>query len=62
MLDEEKARYLFLRQNPKGEHAERWRHTFGCGQWFNLLRDTVSHDVRAVYGIAEPRPGAGSSS
>jgi sarcosine oxidase, subunit delta len=50
------AHYLFFRDNPKGEHAERWRHTFGCGQWFNVLRDTVSHEVRAVYGIVEPRP------
>lgn len=54
--DDEWARYLFLRDNPKGEHAERWRHTFGCGQWFNVLRDTVNHEIRAVYGITESRP------
>jgi sarcosine oxidase subunit delta len=59
--DEAWARYLFLRDNPQGEHAERWRHTYGCGQWFNVLRDTVSHDVRAVYGIVEPRPGVPSA-
>jgi sarcosine oxidase subunit delta len=59
--DEEWARYLFLRDNPKGEHAERWRHAYGCGQWFNVLRDSVSHDVRAVYGIVEPRPAAPAS-
>ena len=39
------------------ELAERWRHTFGCGQWFNVVRDTVTHEVSAVYGIADPRPG-----
>lgn len=54
--DDEWARYLFFRDNPRGDHAERWRHTFGCGQWFNLLRDTASHEVRAVYGITEKCP------
>ena len=54
--DETWGRYLFFRENPKGEHAERWRHTFGCGQWFNVLRDTVTHEVQGVYGITEPRP------
>ena len=54
--DDEWAAYLFLRENPKGEHAERWRHTFGCGMWFNVLRDTVTHEIRAVYGIVETRP------
>ncbi len=38
--------YLFYRSNPKGEHAERWCHSFGCGQWFNVVRDTVTHEIR----------------
>lgn len=50
------ADYLFVRDNPKGPHAERWRHTFGCALWFNLLRDTVTHDVRAVWGMSDPKP------
>ena len=50
------GRYLFFRENPKGAHAERWRHTFGCGQWFNVRRNTVNHEVDAVYGITEPAP------
>jgi sarcosine oxidase, subunit delta len=54
--DDEWAAYLFLRENPKGEHAERWRHTYGCGMWFNVLRDTATHEIAAVYGIVEPRP------
>ncbi len=56
--DEAWGAYLYFRDNPKGDHAERWRHTYGCGQWFNVLRDTVRHEVKAVYGITEPRPGA----
>ena len=51
------GRYLYFRANPKGAHAERWRHTFGCEQWFNVRRDTVSHAVEAVYGISDPAPG-----
>ena len=48
--------YLFFRDNPKGEHLERWRHAYGCGRWFNVARHTVTHEVTAVYGISEPAP------
>ena len=48
--------YLFLRENPKGLHRERWRHTFGCGQWFNLVRHTVTHAVLAVYAMNAAPP------
>jgi heterotetrameric sarcosine oxidase delta subunit len=54
--DETWASYLFFRSNPKGRHAERWCHSFGCGQWFNVLRDTVTHRIIAVYRMGEPRP------
>lgn len=50
------ARYLFVRANPKGRLAERWCHSYGCGQWFNVLRDTVTHDVLAVYRMGEAAP------
>lgn len=57
--DAEWADYLFFRSNPKGEHAERWCHRDGCGQWFNVVRDTVTHEIRATYamGGSRPRPG-----
>jgi sarcosine oxidase subunit delta len=48
--------YLFFRENPKGLHLERWRHAQGCGQWFNLARDTVTHAILAVYAVTEPAP------
>ena len=48
--------YLFFRDNPKGLHAERWRHTQGCGQWFNLVRHTVTHVIVSVYALDEPPP------
>jgi sarcosine oxidase subunit delta len=48
--------YLYLRENPKGVHYERWCHSYGCGRWFNVARDTLSHEIRAVYLMGEPRP------
>lgn len=48
--------YVYLRSNPKGAHAERWRHFHGCGRFFNTLRDTVSDRILATYRIGEPRP------
>jgi sarcosine oxidase, subunit delta len=57
--DAEWAEYLFFRDNPRGVHLERWRHTYGCGQWFNLARHTVTHEVSAVYAMTEPPPGSG---
>jgi heterotetrameric sarcosine oxidase delta subunit len=54
--DESWGHYLFFRENPKGLHLERWRHVQGCGVWFNLARDTVTHEVRSVYAITEAPP------
>ena len=52
------ADYLYMRNNPRGLFAERWVHQAGCRRWFNLLRDTVSHRIVAVYKIGEaPPPG-----
>jgi len=48
--------YLFFRDNPKGLHLERWRHAYGCGVWFNLERDTLTHEVSAVYAITGAPP------
>ena len=54
--DAEWADYLFMRTNPKGAHAERWLHQHGCRRWFNVVRDTVSDRILAVYKPGEPRP------
>jgi heterotetrameric sarcosine oxidase delta subunit len=56
VTDEAWGDYLFTRQNPKGVHLERWSHTAGCRQWFNLARDTVTHEIKAVYRMDEGRP------
>lgn len=54
--DAEWADYLFNRQNPKGVHYERWCHSYGCNQWFNIARDTVTHEILAIYRMGEPKP------
>ena len=43
--DEGWARYLFFRDNPKGPFAERWVHVAGCRRWFDVVRNTVTHEV-----------------
>ena len=57
--DQEWADYLYQRINPKGVHCERWRHTYGCRQWFNVARDTVTHEIKAVYQMTDPKPTFG---
>ena len=42
------ARYIFIRPNPKGPMTERWVHTAGCRRWFNVVRDTVTHEITPV--------------
>jgi sarcosine oxidase subunit delta len=55
--DEQWAAFLYLRSNPKGLHAERWRHVHGCGRFFNVQRDTVSDAIVATYKAGEKPPG-----
>ena len=50
------ADYLFNKENPKGIHHERWMHNYGCRRWFNVARDTVTHEIHAVYKMGEPKP------
>lgn len=52
--------YLHLRDNVRGEHAERWRHLHGCGMFFNVRRDTVTDAIAFSYPAGERRSAAGS--
>ena len=56
LSDAQWADYLFMRTNPKGRFPERWVHTHGCNRWFNAVRDTVTHDISATYGMGEDGP------
>jgi sarcosine oxidase subunit delta len=58
VTDEQWADYLYRRDNIKGAHAERWRHTHGCGRFFNALRDTSTDQFLAIYKIGEAPPMA----
>ncbi len=41
--------YVFLRDNPRGAAREFWHHVHGCRQWLIVERDTLSHEISAVY-------------
>ncbi|MFF2929857.1 sarcosine oxidase subunit alpha family protein [Streptomyces mirabilis] len=56
LTDQEWARYLFFRDNPKGPFAERWSHAAGCRRWFNAVRDTATNEILTVYRAGEERP------
>jgi len=55
------ADYLYVRNNERGVHAERWRHARGCGRFFNALRDTSTDQFLATYRVGEPRPRTGGA-
>jgi len=48
--------YLFMRENPKGVHFERWRHVYGCGKWFHMARDTTTLEVFGTYSAQTTEP------
>ncbi|HYP44942.1 MAG TPA: sarcosine oxidase subunit delta [Propionibacteriaceae bacterium] len=48
LTDSEWARYLFYRDNPRGDLVERWVHSAGCRRWFTAIRDTVTYKFTAV--------------
>jgi len=37
--------YLTVPNNPMGPVDEKWWHVRGCGTWFVLRRDTVTHQL-----------------
>jgi len=56
VADQVWSRYLHERGNPRGVHLERWHHGFGCGRWFNVARDTLTHRIHATYAMTDPAP------
>ena len=58
LSDDEWAKYLFFRKNPKGVHYERWMHAFGCRRYFNMARHTVSGEIYGTYRMDANKPAA----
>jgi sarcosine oxidase subunit delta len=54
--DEAWSAFLYLRKNPRGPHDERWRHTHGCGRFFNARRDTLTDLFAASWKVGEAAP------
>ena len=54
--DEDFEAYLFMRDNPRGVHFERWRHAYGCGKWFLAARDTMTLEVFGTYPAQTKKP------
>jgi sarcosine oxidase, subunit delta len=48
LSDEQWARFVFFRDNPKGPFAERWVHSAGCRRWFGAVRDTRTYEFLSV--------------
>ena len=46
--DEALNDYLYLRDNPAGEHRELWFHEQGDRSWLVVTRNTVTHQISKV--------------
>jgi sarcosine oxidase subunit delta len=40
--------YLYLRDNPAGEHHELWFHESGDRSWLVVTRNTTTHEISKV--------------
>jgi sarcosine oxidase subunit delta len=53
------SEYVYLRDNPAGEHREFWYHAAGCRSWLVVTRNTVTHEVIGTQRAADgARSGA----
>lgn len=56
MTDEEWSNFMFIRNNIRGEHAERWWHNSGCNMFFNAIRNTKTDKFIMTYKMGENLP------
>jgi methylglutamate dehydrogenase subunit B len=40
--------YVYLRENPAGEHRELWFHAAGCRAWLIVTRNVRTHEILAA--------------
>jgi sarcosine oxidase subunit delta len=45
---EEWTDYVYLRDNPDGDHRELWYHAAGCHAWLVVTRNLRSHEILGV--------------
>ena len=43
--DQEFYEYLYLRDNPEGQHKELWYHEQGDRSWLVVTRNTLTHEI-----------------
>lgn len=48
--------YVYLRENPAGEHRELWYHGAGCQVWLTVTRNTRTHEISSVEPVAASNP------
>jgi len=56
MSDEDWSKFMFIRENARGNTAERWWHSAGCNMFFNAIRDTVTDKFVMTYKMGQSRP------
>jgi sarcosine oxidase subunit delta len=49
--------YVYLRENPRGPHAELWYHGAGCHVWLVVRRDTLTHGIESVVPAKDRKAG-----
>ncbi len=45
IADEAWLTRMMTRENRRGPHTEMWWHAKGCGLWFPIQRDTLTHEL-----------------
>lgn len=52
--------YVYVRNNPAGEHRELWYHEYGDHSWLVVTRNTLTHEILQVElarNVKRPRGG-----
>ncbi|RRI01786.1 sarcosine oxidase subunit delta [Mesorhizobium tamadayense] len=50
--------YVYLRDNPRGDHNELWYHAAGCRAWLIVTRNTLTHSISSVRTAKSTRGAA----
>jgi len=56
LTDQATAELLYFRSNERGLVFERWRHSNGCGRFFNAARHSVTDKFITTYKAGQPKP------